>query len=435
MELAAAGLQEQPFRIEGKSPVYVALAPQAAATVFLQETVAHKHGLGLFEGPALSGKSTIISEFVASIDDDTAVAVVDGAGLGVPDLLSDILGQFGYELPLHSVNELLSMLRVFVLQQASAKRPPLLIVENTHAMHPGALQTLCDLAELRSKDVWALKIILTSDRSIETIVSSPAMQNIGSRVTGSFVLDCFSVDETKEYLFTKLRSGGCEDPFSIVPQEVCEQVHHSSGGWPGIIDKLVAQAIQNAEQCPLEKIDIEAAARTPELPALTAAATDDSEAKSDPDAPTLYLTLNGETLHQITMHDTRLLIGRADYNDLCINSKFISRHHAMFVRHGKATILMDLNSTNGTFVNSRRVSNHVMQHDDIVTLGQHGIKFVYPGADQGLTMDSSGFTDTVILKSLRDIRKLLAKEKTAAVPAQPDAVDAADGGTPDQSAG
>ncbi len=79
---------------------------------------------------------------------------------------------------------------------------------------------------------------------------------------------------------------------------------------------------------------------------------------------------------------------------------------------------MDLNSSNGTFVNSRRVSNHVLIHDDVVTLGNHRIKFSDPHATDRGTPKNVEFADTVIMKSLDDMRQLLAQENTEVMPIQ-----------------
>lgn len=421
MELAAAGLDEQPFRTHGKSLVYVRYAAQDAALEFLQSLVAHPTGLGLMQGPPLSGKSTIIREFVDSLDDDLAVAVVDGAGLNTTAFLSSVLGQFGYDLHFNSANELANMLRVFALQQTAAGRPPLLVVENTHAMNPSALRMLCELAEWRVRKQCALRMVLASDRSIESIVQAPATASIGSRLTGSLFLDPMSADETAGYLYAKLRAGGSCAPESIIPPEVCQVLHQASGGWPGVVDRLVLLAIAKAQSCPITAEQIErpivSAPRRPQMaetaPAL---ATEDY---SGP--PRLLLTLNGKTLKDITIDRPRLLIGRSEHNDLCIDSRYISRHHVLLVRHGKATFLMDLNSANGTYVNSRRVSNHVMQHNDIVSIGQHGLKFIDVAAVESTGIRGPGFADTVVMKSLEDVRRLLARENTVSLPAaEPD---------------
>jgi pSer/pThr/pTyr-binding forkhead associated (FHA) protein len=38
-------------------------------------------------------------------------------------------------------------------------------------------------------------------------------------------------------------------------------------------------------------------------------------------------------------------------------------------------MLIDLNSTNGCFVNGRRVHEHKLRDGDLITLGQHHIRF------------------------------------------------------------
>ena len=78
--------------------------------------------------------------------------------------------------------------------------------------------------------------------------------------------------------------------------------------------------------------------------------------------------------------------------------------------------MMDLNSSNGTFVNSRRVSNHVLIDNDVVTVGNHRIKFCDPHAKSRDAITGTEFTDTAIMKTLDDMRNLLAQENTAMLP-------------------
>jgi pSer/pThr/pTyr-binding forkhead associated (FHA) protein len=146
--------------------------------------------------------------------------------------------------------------------------------------------------------------------------------------------------------------------------------------------------------------------------------------KESTDSPTLYLTRNGKTVKKLTIDGPRLLVGRSDHNDLSIDSSFVSRHHAMFVRHGEATLLMDLNSSNGTFVNSRRISNQVLINNDIISIGNYGIKFVDPAARDRLALEGLGFSDTIVMKSLEDMRRVLAKENTQLMPVADDPKEA-----------
>ena len=128
MELAAAGLQEQPFRTHGEPVLTVAYAAQQATLDFLRETYNHPNGLGLLQGPPLSGKTTILRQFAASIEDEVAVAVVDSARLGVSALLEKILGGFGYPVEFNTAGEMANMVKVVSMQQAAAGSAPLLVL-------------------------------------------------------------------------------------------------------------------------------------------------------------------------------------------------------------------------------------------------------------------------------------------------------------------
>jgi len=91
---------------------------------------------------------------------------------------------------------------------------------------------------------------------------------------------------------------------------------------------------------------------------------------------------NGKRVRDLTLEQPRLMIGRAADNDLCIRGTKVSRHHAILVRHGAAAVVMDLNSTNGTYVNSRRIKDQVVVHDDIIEIGNHHIRFVAANGQQ-----------------------------------------------------
>ena len=406
MELSDAGLRHQPFRAQGKPLTVVSYAAEVAALDFLAATYADDHGLGLFQGPPLSGKSTIIRQFTDSLHEDTAYAVVDGAGAETDALLKDILRQFGYDLHFDSVKELTSMLKVFVVQQTLSNHAPLLIVENTHAMNPIALSTLCELVALKVHEKSALRVILASDRSMTAMVKAPAMACIAARMTGSFFVEPLSDFETKNYLYEKLRAGGCAAPQTIFPGDICLELHAAAGGWPGIVDQLALQAIRKAEKFPVTADLIEKRLNLQDIRTASDGATTDGQAP-----PKLYVAYDGETVAELTLDSERLLVGRSEHNELRISSRFISRHHALFVRHEKSTFLMDLNSTNGTFVNSRRISNLMLKNDDIVLVGNHRIKFVDPTATERTPLDDAGFSETIVMKNLEDVRQLLAREQ------------------------
>ena len=396
MKLEDTGLNRQPFQTHGKPIVLVPYASQKAALQFLEETRSNKRGLGLFHGPPLSGKTTIINGYANTLRGDQAVATVDGARAEPATLLKSVLSQFGYEQGFSTTTERFNMIRVVALQQAAGGKAPLLFVENVHAMSPVLLEMLCELAEMKVDGTSALRIILVSDRPIRPIVEAPAMQSISSRLSGKFLLKPMTRTETATYTHQKLKSGGCENPRAVMPPPVCDRLHSASGGWPGVVDRLAMMALAKAERLPLEPTLIPAkSGRVPTLNVVASA------------GPQLILTSRGKTVKRIALDRDRMLIGRSEICDIDIVHEWISRQHAIIVRNGKSTVIVDLNSHNGVYVNKKKVRHQVLVNNDIISLGEHRLKFVDASARHRSTLRGAGWDDETLAESIRDFRKSL----------------------------
>ncbi|MEO8466121.1 MAG: FHA domain-containing protein [Gammaproteobacteria bacterium] len=72
-----------------------------------------------------------------------------------------------------------------------------------------------------------------------------------------------------------------------------------------------------------------------------------------------------------------MTIGRGKTSDIRISSHFISRVHAKIVTRGIATMIEDIGSKNGIFVNANRVKRCVLRDGDVVSLASElELKFV-----------------------------------------------------------
>ena len=413
MELSDTGMRRPPFS-GGDKPIVIVRSKAHDATVsFLHENYQQKHGLAVLQGPPESGKATAVRDFFSTLPKDVSKAIVDGEGLGADGLLLSCLRQFGYQIDLTSVNERLNMLRVVTMQQAVAGHAPVLAVENLHGITASAMQVLCELAACKTRRESALRIVLMSDRSVGKMLSAPDLQAVATRVSGVHHLGPMTALETRDYLHAKLRAAGATEPDDIFPDAVCADVYGVSNGWPGLVDRMAMAALAAAPTCPVSPETVQGvAADVGPAPSADRVALETERSG----IPRLVVSLDGKTLGEVVLDQPRLLIGRGEHNDLRINSKMMSRHHAMFVRHGSTTLLMDLNSTNGTLVNSRRVSNHVMRDQDVVSVGAHRIKFVHAGADSAAPADPASAIDTVIMKTLDDMRRMMRDGSTQTLP-------------------
>jgi EAL domain-containing protein (putative c-di-GMP-specific phosphodiesterase class I) len=75
---------------------------------------------------------------------------------------------------------------------------------------------------------------------------------------------------------------------------------------------------------------------------------------------------------------TPFSIGRDDAADLRVDSRRVSRRHAVINCEGGAYSIDDLDSTNGTFVNGERISGAKLHSGDVVIFGDAEFTFVAP---------------------------------------------------------
>jgi hypothetical protein len=90
----------------------------------------------------------------------------------------------------------------------------------------------------------------------------------------------------------------------------------------------------------------------------------------------ILLACEGKTVMERELKPGRLVVGRTPDNDLQIDSKFISRHHCQIVTQADSCVIEDLNSTNGIYVQSKRVRRHNLNDGDVVQVGQHEIMYI-----------------------------------------------------------
>src|SRR5262245_38663211 len=78
--------------------------------------------------------------------------------------------------------------------------------------------------------------------------------------------------------------------------------------------------------------------------------------------------LNG-TDSQPSENWTDISIGRDDSNDICIDSRSVSRRHCVIERKESQLVIRDLDSRNGTFVNDVPVKERALQKGDQISIG------------------------------------------------------------------
>lgn len=71
----------------------------------------------------------------------------------------------------------------------------------------------------------------------------------------------------------------------------------------------------------------------------------------------------------------RMVVGREPTCEIHIDNLGISRQHCEFVPRGEAFVVRDLGSSNGTYVNGRKITEHFLNDADEIIIGKYTLKF------------------------------------------------------------
>ncbi len=120
-------------------------------------------------------------------------------------------------------------------------------------------------------------------------------------------------------------------------------------------------------------------------------------------------------------------LGRDMSNDIVINDAESSRHHLRLSRQGEAYVIEDLGSTNGTFVNSARVSGpRTLNNGDVVGIGETvalGYEVAAAAPEMGGATVVGGIDATVVASdmSAKQIQDMAAPRAPSYAPEPPTA--------------
>jgi pSer/pThr/pTyr-binding forkhead associated (FHA) protein len=116
----------------------------------------------------------------------------------------------------------------------------------------------------------------------------------------------------------------------------------------------------------------------------------------------IKLNYQGKSLAVYETENDQIRVGRNSANDIHIDNLAVSGSHAVIKRVMNNYFIEDLNSTNGTFVNEKKITKYEILDGDEVIIGKHSLTFHYFSSfsAQKNAMDQTMVLDTKKQKEL-----------------------------------
>lgn len=89
----------------------------------------------------------------------------------------------------------------------------------------------------------------------------------------------------------------------------------------------------------------------------------------------LSIQKNGELIETRKLEEGQYHIGRSEDNEICLPSSKVSKQHALIIVKGSQAAIVDLGSSNGTFVNGILIKKQKLQFEDLISVGEYQLRY------------------------------------------------------------
>lgn len=411
MYLELFKLKELPFRLSPEPQFLYLSKAHARAKAYMESTIWFTDGFVVITGEIGSGKTTLIETFVAELDAGVTLAQISQTQVTAIEFLQSVLVQFGIKPFQMKKAELLATLNNFLVEQYEAGRKVMLIVDEAQNLGLRVLEEIRMLSGFDNSKEKILRIILAGQPELNAKLDAPELVQLVQRVRLRFHLTALSAEDTQGYIRHRLEVAGSQGRDIFLPESFAP-IYRYSGGVPRLINTLCDMALMaasNEDRDQVSAADVMSAVdemqwvefsqrssangREPMSSRIALAAARRAGRMDDvpvlepphdvtrpqlPQSPLARLLVmsHGKTVSEHTLPLGRVILGRASDADLHIDSPVISRHHCQVVTSERLCVLEDLNSSNGVYIENKRIRRHNLNDGDVITLGTHQILYV-----------------------------------------------------------
>ncbi len=334
----------------------------------------------LLSGPPSSGKTSLLNYLAATLATDAVVLHCRGAKESATALLAGLL--MSADLPSWELSEVdqRNLLTVFLQERRSRGRRVVLVVDDVHTLSPGAWEEVERLLAFKIDRQPALELLAAGPGAwFDTL----DLDRLG--------MDRSSVDRHEltyptpaelisylEWRLARFDLGNLMTPVAV------QMVARLSGGRFAGVDVLCQMALLLLRQLRLERVDARVVRQA--IATLVTRRGAKLEPEQDANSPRrliapphgyLLISRGGKLIGRATLGQ-RTLLGRSQHNDVCLESPYLSRHHAVIVGTPEGYYIVDLNSVNGLTLNGKLVERAVLCDQDVLAIGPFRLKIQIP---------------------------------------------------------
>lgn len=248
------GLRDKPFMLTPDADLFYPSEEHRKALNMLEYGLQGHATFVAVTGEVGTGKTTLIRRFTNSLDESTSVGVITNTHASFGELLQWVLLAFDLEYKGKDKVELYDIFVDFLIQEYSANRRVMLIIDEAQNMNLETLEELRMLSNVNLRKDLVLQIILVGQPELLEMLKRPELRQFAQRISASYDLAPLNCHETIAYIRHRIVTvGGRADLFDDLAGVA---VHYFTQGIPRLINMLCDHALVYAFAEEKETIDL-----------------------------------------------------------------------------------------------------------------------------------------------------------------------------------
>ena len=296
-----------------------------------------------------------------------------------------------------SLADMENVLTLFLSFQARHNQRTILCIEEAQNCGWWALKVVHRLVEMKSEDRRGLMVVVAGRPDTNKTLNESMLHAICINPQRCVFLASFTLAETREYLRWRVESAGSAEIAQVFEFDAITLIHELTKGSSDDVNSLATRCLRLATEynvIPVTTEVVNKAMSQMDSPRAVDPQVDQMDSlipnRAGSRGGRLIVRIGESSVAEYSLDRGHVLIGRGKLCDVRIASPSVSRHHALVISSRYGAMLVDLESTNGTFVDGRQIKEFGLQDSGVISLGDCSIDYVSDDDDNAWTLDVHG---------------------------------------------
>jgi general secretion pathway protein A len=234
-------LRHRPFDIS-PDPDYLWLGEKhREGLATLKYGILENKSFVLITGDIGTGKTALIRALEQEIEAHVVAITIPDPRLSPLEFYNVVSNELGFGRTFENKGAFLIEFKRWVLKTAADQRRLLMIIDEAHRLTSGLLEEIRLLSNIDFGNQVVISTFLVGQLELKELILRPENRALRQRISLSYELQPFTLEETEQYVAHRLRVAGAQH--AIFTSDAIRVIHADSKGYPRLINIICDHAL------------------------------------------------------------------------------------------------------------------------------------------------------------------------------------------------